>query len=219
MAADPLNPREGQPPTDPFEDPLLDEIERSVERPPDLGDPLLGDDVGHIDDLGRLLGGLEGMVTIPPAAGMAPTTPQRPGEISEDEVKKTEPMTAPETAPRDEDWPTRGYEQHPPLPPDRSPEEGGHGLSPALLPRRGGGGSGRRRNRAIDRRRGRKPVNRPGGSMQRWCHEARDLVDWEICESCDKFRHWPDGTDEEPRECWHDWQARQAAEESDEENE
>jgi hypothetical protein len=35
-------------------------------------------------------------------------------------------------------------------------------------------------------------------------------VDLEQCESCEKYRHWPEGTDEEPRECWYDWQDSQA---------
>jgi len=42
----------------------------------------------------------------------------------------------------------------------------------------------------------------------RYCPEEHDLVDLGECTSCPKYRHWPEGTSEEPRECWHDWEVR-----------
>jgi len=38
-----------------------------------------------------------------------------------------------------------------------------------------------------------------------YCPETREIVDIRECATCGKFRHWPDGTDEEPRTCWHLW--------------
>jgi hypothetical protein len=43
--------------------------------------------------------------------------------------------------------------------------------------------------------------------QQRYCQESHDAVSQQQCEDCDKYRHWPEGTNEGPRECWHDWQA------------
>ena len=42
----------------------------------------------------------------------------------------------------------------------------------------------------------------------RFCFECHERIDEQQCESCEKYRHWSDGTDEEPRECWYDWQSK-----------
>lgn len=47
-----------------------------------------------------------------------------------------------------------------------------------------------------------------GGGSSRICPESNELINFEQCGSCEKYRCWPDGTGEEPRECWYDWQAR-----------
>jgi hypothetical protein len=54
----------------------------------------------------------------------------------------------------------------------------------------------------------------------RRCPESREIIDREICESCEKYRHWPEGTSEEPRECWHDWHLAEfcTSEEDDDDN-
>ncbi|MBN2137562.1 MAG: hypothetical protein JW720_07140 [Sedimentisphaerales bacterium] len=41
----------------------------------------------------------------------------------------------------------------------------------------------------------------------RFCPDISELVAKENCEYCDKYRHWPEGTDDEPKECWYDWEA------------
>lgn len=53
----------------------------------------------------------------------------------------------------------------------------------------------------------------------RYCPESHEVIDREQCKNCEKFRYWPEGTKEEPRECWHDWQARPPAMSQDEDEE
>ena len=51
----------------------------------------------------------------------------------------------------------------------------------------------------------------PSGSRaptRRYCPATHELIDLEDCQSCEKYRHWPAHTDEEPSECWYDWQVR-----------
>lgn len=49
----------------------------------------------------------------------------------------------------------------------------------------------------------------------RVCPESHQPADEQKCESCEKYHHWPEGTDEEPRECWYDWQAGYQCNQSD----
>jgi len=53
----------------------------------------------------------------------------------------------------------------------------------------------------------------------RFCPESHGLIDKKKCESCEKYRHWPQGADEEARECWYDWQAKPSHDESKEDAE
>ncbi len=39
--------------------------------------------------------------------------------------------------------------------------------------------------------------------------ETHRFANEEQRQDCDKYRYWPKGTDEEPKECWHEWQERQ----------
>jgi len=55
-----------------------------------------------------------------------------------------------------------------------------------------------------------------GSSGMRICPGSHELIDTEKCNDCDKYRHWPQGTNEEPKECWYDWQNRQTDDDSDE---
>jgi len=71
-----------------------------------------------------------------------------------------------------------------------------------------------------------RPITRRTGglisgknSRPRFCPESRKLIDEQKCRSCEKYRHWPEGTDEEPRQCWYDWQANPTANESDDSDE
>lgn len=52
----------------------------------------------------------------------------------------------------------------------------------------------------------------------RFCFEDLDIIDRKTCQSCDEYRHWPEGTHDEPRECWHDWRLRQPIDESHEDD-
>ncbi len=78
------------------------------------------------------------------------------------------------------------------------------------------------RRRHLFRRRGsdtlrRRVVRRQGN--RRFCPESHEVINVRECESCEKYRHWPQGTDEEPRECWYDWQGKPPSNETDEDEE
>ncbi len=46
------------------------------------------------------------------------------------------------------------------------------------------------------------------GRNTRICPESHESVDGQRCEECEKYRRWPEGTTEEHRECWYDWQIK-----------
>ena len=209
---DPLDPlAEG----DPFDDPLLNGLERSIEKPPGLRDPLADPDELLMDDLGRQLDALEASIEnsppVPPLPGTDPDTdgsipggsgPAGP-EPSLPEEASSVPESTTETFGSFDTSPPPPQDSHHRLPPPNPP-----GLP---SPRRGGGG-GRRTGAFSSRHRipgHLKPkMPRPSYSA-RYCPETHEMIDKKQCESCEKYRHWPEGTTEEPRQCWHDWQATQ----------
>jgi hypothetical protein len=207
---DPLDPLNGQ---DPLDDPMLDAVERSIEDPAGFRDPSAELDQPHMDELGRLLGQVEHSIeTTPPSltgtrgldgpdvVGLGAdehmdgdAAPARNGGGSEEEQED-------KGSPRQDSLPVipMGRLFHPT---HRSPS------TPAPSRQRGDAGSGarglppKRRTYFGGRRAGTK-----SGSTRRHCPDTRETVDLEQCESCNRYRHWPDGTDEEPRECWYDWE-------------
>jgi len=52
----------------------------------------------------------------------------------------------------------------------------------------------------------------------RYCPEIFEIVSEQDCQACEKYRHWPEGTDDEPRECWYDWKANQPLADSEEDD-
>jgi len=54
-----------------------------------------------------------------------------------------------------------------------------------------------------------RPGARRASGARRYCSDAQEAVPLSQCDSCDKFRNWSDGTQEEPRQCFHDWAGRQ----------
>ncbi|MCP4261029.1 MAG: hypothetical protein GY774_26485 [Planctomycetes bacterium] len=48
----------------------------------------------------------------------------------------------------------------------------------------------------------------------RICPENHESINEQKCQSCEKYRRWPEGTDEEPQECWYDWQTQPLHDES-----
>ena len=212
--ANPLNPPEGQ---DPLDDPMLDALERSIVDPPASLDPLAAHDAPLIDDLSRTLDALEASIEDTPPIEPAPDAEQGLAErgIEMDEVlsdQETTPSLPAITREPTETAHSAWESFQTPSPPL---EHGSSARTPPpnppqlRLPRRGGG-SGRRGRGLPSRHRnpGRARSGIVGGrGLLRYCPESKDLTERQQCESCTKFRHWPEGTDTPPRECWHDWQA------------
>lgn len=63
----------------------------------------------------------------------------------------------------------------------------------------------------------RSRYTRPSG-QHRYCYDTQDIVPLSQCDSCDKFRDWSDGSQAESRQCLHDWNEEQRAEESHQED-
>jgi hypothetical protein len=210
----PINP-------DPLSDPLLDAVERSIENPPGMSDPLVQGGNPAIDDLAGQLDQVEQNIENP--LGYPPGPKHAPGvargryddglpedwtrfldgpdetdeslqerlDALEDKLKMMPNDSMPRTSERHDSSPCRSQA---PLPPQ--PRRTGEGWSqPGIQPQLGG-----------SRPRGRTGAGPIG--IGRICPEAGEFVSEEQCQDCDKYRHWPEGTDEEPRECWHEWRER-----------
>ena len=213
--------------SDPFDDPMLDALERSIENPPGFHDPLAEQDSIHQDNLCNRLDALEAHIEnafpLPPVpvindVGSNGSQDNAPVDGDFDPADSTEPMdNITVFEPYPEKYGT--FESAPTLPQE--------GLSRTLPPNppglpipRKGGGSGRK-GRNIPRYL--TPLPRLKGRVfgtvpsERYCPESHERIDTRQCESCEKYRHWPDGTEEKPRECWYDWQAIQSANNSSEE--
>ncbi len=205
---DPLDPLNGG---DPPGDPMLDALERSIENPQGFEDPLAGPDRPLMDELGQLLGAVEASIenTPPLVPGVSETQGVNGPNPSEDD-----PLDV-ETAPSLDDMvlPEIADDAGAVLPPAASLEIS-EGSSPRFTPAgskapRTIGRGGRGTRGLAPRRRtyfGGRRTGAGSSSTHRYCSESREIIDEQQCESCDKYRHWPDGTDEEPRECWYDWE-------------
>ena len=220
---DPFEPQDDQ---EPLEDPMLDAIERSIENPPGFEDPLAGPGDDYIDDVGRLLGDLEAATESPPPMLPEPIETEESelsdspdGEFAQpDQAVPPEGVTPSEVA---ED--IGGVPQIPaPRESERSSSESAS-RTPREHPKttRGRGTGGGRRGWPRATRRvghGGHMTGRRSRGM-RYCPESREIVDEQQCKSCEKYRRWPEGTKEEPRECWYDWEARRRGDTAHEEGE
>jgi hypothetical protein len=217
---DSLNPLGNQnplsPDQNPFEDPFLDALERGIENPPGFTDPLLESDGLFMDDLAKQLDAVEaGIENRPPkAAEPEPEVPTGEETNGEQTVPGVEPDVDPDAFTPDTD------ESSETVPEDEESEslpDAGHRYDPLIHPRSGVSSRPPRQQYGDGwRQAGHAPIrrSRPGGravgparSALRYCPDSRELVDTDGCGSCEKYQHWPEGTDEEPRECWYDWQA------------
>jgi hypothetical protein len=209
---DPLKPPENQNPLDsdePLVDPLAGASERSIRNPPGFTDPLTERDEVFMDDLAKQLDQLE--------ASIENASPKRPE--SEVAKKRKKPDSQEDTSitplPATETWGT--FDTSPPLPQEGSAHTPPPN-PPLLKPPLKGGGSIRPRRSLPPK------VHFPGrpivgaSSNLRYCPESLELIDKQKCESCEKYRHWPEGTNEEPRECWYDWQMEEPGDETDDDS-
>jgi len=198
-------PNPDSPDDQPASDPMLDAVERSIENPDGFTDPLADHqgDTYYMDDLARGLGAVEASIEGRPPM---PTGPHLP-EALEDEIERPEDALPDETS---EDEMRRAEEDA--LEGPTSPARGGSSPlreRPLLPPLEGTGGGHLPVLPPIRQSIGARSGARAGvGRRIRICPESHERIDEENCLSCEKYRHWPEGTDEEPKECWYDWKAR-----------
>lgn len=209
----PLNPLENQDPMEPhhnpFEDPLLDALEKSIEQPPGFIDPLAEDDGLLMDDLAGQLDVVEAGIENSPPIPPEPNGDSGVSDVQDDETSHVSPPLDDNVHDQEQDDSDDVLDTMPP--PLRSPYTGsfGQGGPGSILPRPSQNiNQGQRSHptRIYKSYRG----GRTGAATSRglrYCPESHDTVDRQQCEDCDKYRNWPEGTSEEPRECWYDWQA------------
>lgn len=216
---DPLNPPENQGPLDnqdPLDDPLLDAPERSIENPPGFVDPLAERDELFMDDLAKQLEEVEASIEDRPPMVPKPEIVKDSNKTEEEDEQAPPPADSYEPPKmREEVWGT--FQSSPPLPQEGSAHTPPPNPPLPKLPR--GGGSIRPRPSLLLKGRllGRAGRTIIGiSSNLRFCPESHETINIQECEKCEKYRHWPEGTDEEPRECWYDWQATQSSDDSNE---
>ena len=216
---DPLNPLDSQDPfggTDPLDDPLLDALEHSIEGPPGFVDPLAEHEELLMDGLAKQLdqveASMENAPQMPP--GFDEASDGNESNIQSEEPEDFETPMLPdgiETTEIDEiqghgmlngsGWPAAQ---------DSSTSSSGIGRSIRELPSKGSGSARRRGGPPFkghaSGRRGRTGAH--AGRNTRLCPENHEIVETQKCEECEKYRRWPEGTTEEHRECWYDWQLR-----------
>jgi hypothetical protein len=224
----PLNPPGNPDPfgnDSPLTDPMLDALEKSIENPPGFTDPLVENPELLMDSLGRQLdaveASMESVQPIPPAQPEPGGIVDEEGMDEQGDVPETSEgfMTPDSEESSETSWGFWGtFDSSPPLllegsastPPPNPPE--------SRMLRRGAG--------RAKRRKGPPPVRRrslvKGGSVMgklnmRYCPESHETIHKEECEDCEKYRRWPEGTDEELRQCWYDWQARPPLDKPDDE--
>lgn len=127
----------------PFDDPLFDAWEQSIEGPPGMEDPLVSGGEEHLDDLGRLLGDLEASIENMPPQPPSAAQPERsetPGpDVADDEPDLLDP--------NETDGPDGGGQAEPKNPSSGVSPQGDVPKGPPVVPfpprgaRRGTGGS------------------------------------------------------------------------------
>lgn len=225
-----LNPLENQDPlnnTNPMDDPLLDALEHSIVDPPGFTDPLVENEEPLMDDLAKQLNAVEANIENAPPIPLVPEPREPGGDINGDEpdVQGEEPVTPEGAEPTGNgESPETTIEQYggfqdSPLPPRKGSAHMTPPNPPGLRrPHKGSSRTGRRKSPPR-----RRPTRGTGGLVisrqnTRYCPEIREVIYIEKCDDCERYRHWPEGTDEEPQECWYDWQAKPPCDECDDDS-
>jgi len=213
----PPNPLDNQ---DPLDDPMLDALERSIENPPGFVDPLAEHGEQLMDDLAKQLDKLEASIENTPLLFPEPETAMDGDELS---LVADESTSEASSSLEGQEPPETTKDQTSPLPDLQDPSAStAHHRRPLRKPPHRGGGSSRRKRGFLFKRRIPRLSGRtvPGRNRNiRFCSESRERIDEKKCKSCEKYRHWPEGTKEEPRECWYDWQAKEPVDEPDDNDE
>jgi hypothetical protein len=196
----PLNPSNNQISPDDY---MLDTLERSIEKTIGPPDPLMARQNSLVDDIARQLNRVEASIE-----NMPPLWPKF--LIDNDRILpdvQNSKIGTPETTLPIGDFGAsanlNGIEQA-----TQNVPKQGVSQNPSTMPIRQNGDGIRKHGHSAKNY---KPLfggrtNAQSNVGLRHCPQSHELIDMETCESCEKYRHWPDGTNEEPRECWHDWQ-------------
>jgi hypothetical protein len=211
----PVNPMENPGPLDdpdPMDDSLLNALEHNTLYPTGFMDPLAKYDHMFMDDMGRQLQNLEAGIDGSLPVFDMPDIGKNGLSVQSGNAGILEPSLPPgDFKPSETVNNLQNVSQNPtPSIPRYSSDEAI--FSRNQLPpksRRRGGGCGRKKQgfpfrKSIAKQGGRTSVGM--SSNLRYCFESHELIDKGTCESCGKYRHWPQGTNEEPRACWYDWQ-------------
>ena len=201
---------------DPLDDPLLDAFEQSIENPPGFADPLAKNDDLFLDGLAKQLGKVED--SIENASPIAPTPDVIDDDFgSDDEFGLTD--TSEEVDDPEDDDDEKDKSPNWQLPNIQDSLTGPTILSPQISKK---DGTNRDKTGSPSRRHGSRARGCTNASISRntrLCPESHELIGERSCESCEKYRHWPEGTDEEPKECWYDWEDRQSFDECEDDGE
>jgi hypothetical protein len=202
---------------DPLDDPMLNALEKSLENPPSFIDSLIENDEPFMDDLARQLGAVEACIEnappVPPES-----RPREPGgdrDGNEPDVQGNEPITS-EAVPISDDDGSPEVAEHlwgqSDGPPPHLQESSSRTPQPnppdSRMLKRGSGRSGSKKGPPSLRRIRGKTGLFISKQKTRYCPESREVIYIDRCDDCEKHRHWPEGTNEEPKECWYDWQAQ-----------
>jgi hypothetical protein len=225
-----MNPLENQDPlndTNPRGDPLLNALEHSTEYPTGFMDPWTKYDYTFMDDIGKQLQNLEASIDNSLPVFEIPDLGKNDnkGNVQNVNFDILEPSLPPgDIKPSETINDLRSVIQNPssPVPQGSYNSTLGENQSLPRL-RHGGGGCGRKKQGLPFKRNTVRQSARTNARVScdlRYCVDSYELVDKETCESCEKYHHWPEGTDEEPRECWYAWQlSRFHQDEADDDNE
>jgi len=207
---DPLNPLDNQAPLD---NPMLDALEHRTKYPTGFMDPLAKYDYMLMDDIGRQLQNLEASIDDSLPVFDIPDIGKNDNKVNiqNGNVGILEPSMPPDNLEPSEtvnDLRSVFKSLPPPVPQDSSNSTFSRNLSPPKSRHRGGGCSRKKQGSPLKKNIARQSGRTNAGisSDLRYCLDSHELVDKETCESCEKYRHWPEVTNEDPKECWHDWQ-------------
>ena len=205
----------------PMDDSILDDLERSIENPPGFTDPLAEQDKQLMDDLARQLDAVESSIENAPPLQPEPDLIKQEVEpdVYDDEASELEEVPSAEDYELSEAQDTSEIAEPSDGQDSSVDKDGIHPRLPELPGRRTGNVRGRRG--LPSRRRFVRPIRKTRARKSghfRFCPESHELIDQQKCESCEKYRHWPEGTDEEPRQCWFDWHEKKPCEQSDEDD-
>ena len=199
-----------------------------MENPPGFHDPLADPDHLHHDPLCNQLDALKAHIenalpvhSIPAINDFGPNgvLDANPVQGIDDSVDAIEPAdNIALFEPPAEKY--GAFESTPPLPQEGLSRNAPPNPPGLPVPQKRGGNIGRKGKNII---RSLSPSPRWHGAgsgilrSERFCPENHERINAGQCENCEKYRHWPEGTEEEPRECWYDCQPGYLANNSGEE--